>query len=110
MDEMAAASVYVMQLDKASYDANTQPMMSHINVGYGSDITIADMARTVAKVVGFTGTVSFDPSKPDGAPRKLMDSTRLRSLGWLATVELEAGLALACSDFCKNRVGSTATT
>ena len=99
VDDMAAASVHVMQLDAATYTAHTQPMQSHINVGFGSDVTIADMARTVAKVVGYQGAVTFDTSKPDGAPRKLMDSARLNSLGWQATVALEAGLALAYADF-----------
>ena len=88
-----------MQLDAATHTAHTQPMQSHINVGYGSDVTIADMARTVAKVVGYQGAVTFDSTKPDGAPRKLMDSARLNSLGWQAQVTLEDGLALAYADF-----------
>ena len=99
VDDMAAASVHVMNLDTATYTAHTQPMQSHINVGYGSDVTIADMARTVAKVVGYQGEVTFDTSKPDGAPRKLMDSARLNSLGWHAQVTLEDGLARAYADF-----------
>lgn len=99
VDDMAAASVHVMQLDAATYTTHTQPMQSHINVGYGSDVTIADMARTVAKVVGYQGAVTFDTTKPDGAPRKLMDSTRLNSLGWQAQVTLEDGLARAYADF-----------
>ena len=106
VDDMAAASVHVMQLDKEIYDVNTQPMLSHINVGYGSDITIADMARTVAKVVGYTGEVSFDITKPDGAPRKLMDSSRLRSLGWKAAINLETGLQYAYDDFVKKHIAS----
>ena len=99
VDDMAAASVHVMNLDTATYTAHTQPMQSHINVGYGSDVTIADMARTVAKVVGYQGAVTFDTTKPDGAPRKLMDSARLNSLGWQAQVTLEDGLARAYADF-----------
>ena len=99
VDDMASASVHVMNLDAATYTAHTQPMQSHINVGYGSDVTIADMARTVAKVVGYQGAVTFDTTKPDGAPRKLMDSTRLNSLGWQAQVTLEDGLARAYADF-----------
>jgi len=99
VDDMAAASVFVMNLPKAQYDQHTRPMQSHINVGYGSDISIADVAQTIARVVGYTGTISFDPTKPDGTPRKLMDSSRLNSMGWQAKVNLEQGLALAYQDF-----------
>ncbi|MDO9405016.1 MAG: GDP-L-fucose synthase [Polaromonas sp.] len=105
VDDMAAASVHVMQLDIATYKANTQPMLSHINVGYGTDVTIADMARTVAKVVGYQGDITFDTSKPDGAPRKLMDSTRLQSLGWGATFDLDTGLAHAYKEFQSYELG-----
>jgi GDP-L-fucose synthase len=101
VDDMAAASVHVMNLDKATYDANTQPMLSHINVGTGEDITIRQLAETMAKVIGYPGRIEFDPTKPDGAPRKLMDVSRLRDLGWQAKVELEQGLALAYADFQK---------
>jgi GDP-L-fucose synthase len=96
---MAEASVHVMELDRATYDANTQPMLSHINVGTGEDITIAELARLVAKVVGYQGAIEQDPSKPDGSPRKLMDVARLKSLGWKPRVALEQGLALAYRDF-----------
>jgi len=82
-----------------SYRANTQPMLSHINVGTGEDITIAELGRLVAKVVGYTGEIVQDTSKPDGAPRKLMDVSRLRALGWQPRVGLEEGLALAYRDF-----------
>jgi len=99
VDDMAAASVHVMNLPKSIYDQHTRPMQSHINVGYGSDITIAQLAQTVGQVVGYQGTIDFDASKPDGAPRKLMDSSRLKSLGWQAKVNLEQGLALAYQDF-----------
>jgi len=99
VDDMAAASVFVMNLPKAQYDQHTRPMQSHINVGYGSDISIADVAQTIARVVGYTGTISFDPTKPDGTPRKLMDSSRLNSMDWQAKVNLEQGLALAYQDF-----------
>jgi GDP-L-fucose synthase len=95
VDDMAAASIYVMNLDHATYAANTSPMCSHINVGYGSDVTIRQVAERVAKVVGYTGVVKFDSTKPDGTPRKLMDSGRLNSLGWKAAVELEAGISQA---------------
>lgn len=92
VDDMAAASVHVMELDQNTYQANTQPMLSHINVGTGEDCTIRDLAQTIAKVTGFKGQLSFDASKPDGAPRKLMDVSRLRALGWQATIGLEEGL------------------
>jgi GDP-L-fucose synthase len=99
VDDMAAASVFVMNLDKAIYDANTEPMCSHINVGYGSDISIHEAARAVAEVVGYQGSIAFDAAKPDGAPRKLMDSARLRKLGWTASTELKHGLRLAYADY-----------
>ena len=102
VDDMASASVHVMNLPKTTYDQHTSPMQSHINVGYGSDITIAALAQTVGQVVGYQGEVDFDTSKPDGAPRKLMDSRRLKSLGWQAKVSLQDGLTLAYQDFLKN--------
>jgi GDP-L-fucose synthase len=101
VDDMAAASVHVMNLPQTVYAQHTQPMLSHINVGYGSDITIADLARTIGHVVGYTGTIDFDPTKPDGTLRKLMDSQRLASLGWTAQVGLETGLTHAYADFLK---------
>jgi len=99
VDDMAAASVHVMNLPKPVYEQHTQPMLSHINVGYGSDVTIAEVARTIARVVGYQGQVTFDTSKPDGTPRKLMDSSRLHSLGWQAQVSLQDGLQKAYADF-----------
>ena len=101
VDDMAAASVHVMNLPKLSYDANTQPMQSLINVGYGQDITIAELAQAVGLAVGYQGRIEFDPGKPDGAPRKLMDSGRLNALGWHAKVSLRDGLALADQDFLR---------
>jgi len=95
VDDMAAASVFVMELDKATYDSQTEPMQGHINVGFGSDVTIKELAHAVAKATGYQGSISFDPSKPDGTPRKWMDSSRLNNLGWNAQVGLEQGLALA---------------
>jgi len=92
VDDMAAASIFVMQLDKTAYDAQTEPMQSHINVGFGSDVTIAELAAAIAKATGYEGKISFDTSKPDGAPRKWMDSGRLNHLGWKAQVQLEQGL------------------
>jgi GDP-L-fucose synthase len=99
VDDMAAASVHVMNLDKATYDQHTQPMLSHINVGCGYDITIKELAETIGKVIGYQGEITFDPSKPDGTPRKLMDSGRINALGWQAKVGLEQGVALAYKDF-----------
>lgn len=92
VDDMAAASIHVMNLDKQIYESNTSPMLSHINVGTGVDCTIRELVETVAKVTGFEGTISFDVTKPDGAPRKLMNVDRLKSLGWSATISLEDGL------------------
>jgi len=102
VDDMAAACVHVMNLPAAVYAQHTEPMLSHINVGCGYDVTIAQVAQTIAQVVGFTGQLTFDASKPDGAPRKWMDSSRLNSLGWQAQVGLERGLALAYQDFLKS--------
>lgn len=103
VDDMAAASVYVMELDKDIYSANTQPMLSHINVGTGVDCTIREMAETMAKVVGFEGKVVFDASKPDGTPRKLMNVSRLESLGWRYKVDLESGLSQTYQWFLANQ-------
>jgi len=100
VDDMAEASVFVMQLDKKTYDRQTQPMQSHINVGFGSDVTIKELAQAVAKATGYQGKISFDPSKPDGSPRKWMDSGRLNRLGWSAKTDLVRGLGLAYADFC----------
>lgn len=93
VNDMAAASVYVMNLKNETYQANTQPMLSHINVGTGVDCTIRELAETMQEVVGFKGDLVFDSSKPDGTPRKLMDVSRLRALGWQASISLEDGLA-----------------
>ena len=99
VDDMAAASVFVMQLDKSTYDSQTEPMQSHINVGFGSDVTIAQLANAVAAAVGYRGEIVFDPSKPDGTPRKWMDSQRLNDLGWMPQVGLEQGLMSAYQEF-----------
>ena len=98
VDDMAAAAIFVMDLDKTIYDSQTQPMQSHLNVGFGSDVTIADLAKAVGNAVGYRGKICFDVSKPDGAPRKLMNSTRLKDLGWQPKVDLAAGLAMAYTD------------
>lgn len=92
VDDMAAAGVFVMNLDDDTYRANTQPMLSHINVGTGVDCTIRELAETMARVTGFSGELVFDAGKPDGTPRKLLDVSRLRALGWQARVGLEEGL------------------
>lgn len=92
VDDMAAASVHVMELDQATYQAHTQPMLSHINVGTGVDCTIRELAETIAEVTGFQGRLVFDASKPDGTPRKLMDVSTLKALGWQASIGLREGL------------------
>ena len=102
VDDMAAASVFVMNLEKTIYDRHTEPMLSHINVGVGDDLTIAELANTIGKVIGYEGKIEFDKTKPDGTPRKLMDSTRLNNLGWQAKVKLEDGLNIAYQDFLTN--------
>lgn len=99
VDDMAVACLHVMNLDKAIYDQYTQPMLSHINVGSGCDISIREVAETIGKTVGYQGAIVFDEGKPDGAPRKLMDSSRLNALGWGAKISLEDGLVLAYQDF-----------
>jgi GDP-L-fucose synthase len=91
-----------MNLDKRIYDQHTAPMQSHINVGCGQDVSIAELATTIAQVIGYQGLIDFDPAKPDGSPRKLMDSGRINSLGWSARVELKTGLQQAYQDFVKN--------
>jgi len=103
VDDMADASIHVMNLDKSTYDENTEPMLSHINVGTGVDCTIRELVETVATVVGFEGEIKFDATKPDGAPRKLMNVERLKSLGWEYSVDLEKGLALAYQWFLGNQ-------
>ena len=102
VDDMAAASVHVMNLDKVVFAAHTTPMQSHINVGSGREVTIRELAETIARVVGYRGEIEFDPAKPDGSPRKLMECSRLNSLGWRPNVGLEEGLALAYHDFLIN--------
>ena len=99
VDDMAKASVFVMELAKEQYDQVTEPMQSHLNVGFGSDVTIAQLAQAVAKAVGYPGTIALDPTKPDGSPKKLMNSKRLNTLGWKAAVSLDDGLALAYAQF-----------
>lgn len=103
VDDMAKASVFVMELAKEQYKQVTNPMQSHLNVGYGSDITIYELAHAVSRATGYTGEIEFDPSKPDGAPRKWMNSDRLNRLGWRPEHHLEDGLGLAYLDFCSQQ-------
>ena len=106
VDDMAAASVFVMGLDKAIYDSQTQPMQSHINVGFGSDVTINELAHAVATAIGYQGVIRFDSSKPDGSPRKWMDSSKLNTLGWKPLVGLQEGLSNAYSDLLERLNGN----
>lgn len=99
VDDMAVASIHVMNLDDATFKANTKTGGHHINIGYGADVTIRELAIKIAKTVGFNGTIKFDASKPDGTMRKLMDSERLFATGWRPSVDLETGLAIAYDDF-----------
>ena len=101
--DMAEASVHIMEVGQETYAANTRPMLSHINVGCGEDLTIRDLAELIGKTVGYPGRIEFDPSKPDGTPRKLLDVSRLHSLGWRPRVSLEAGLGLTYRAFLLNR-------
>jgi GDP-L-fucose synthase len=102
VDDMARACLHVMALEKEAYVGCTLPMQSHLNVGSGSDVTIEELATLIKGVTGFPGNLAFDRSKPDGAPRKLTDSSRLHSLGWKPQINLSEGLASAYSDFCKH--------
>jgi len=99
VEDMAAASIHVMDLDQQAYEEITQEMCSHINVGYGSDVTIGELAAEIARTVGYQGKVSFDSSRPDGTMRKLMNSERLFATGWKPSVSLQQGLAIAYEDF-----------
>lgn len=101
VDDMADASLFVLNLDKSVYQANTEPMCSHINVGTGEDITIKKLAETINQVVGYEGNILFNPNKPDGSPRKLLDVTRLHKLGWTKSISLEQGLTSTYRWFVK---------
>jgi nucleoside-diphosphate-sugar epimerase len=101
VDDMAEASLFVLDLDKATYDANTSPMLSHINVGTGTDISILELAQLVASVTRYEGQILTDPSKPDGTLRKLMDVSRLENMGWRARIELAEGISQTYDWFCK---------
>lgn len=103
VDDMAAASIYVMELDSETLNQNVQPMLSHINVGTGIDCTIRELAETIARVVGFEGKITFDAEKPDGTPRKLLDVSRLQNLGWKYSIDLEEGLTRTYQWFLANQ-------
>lgn len=103
VDDMAAACLHVMALDAATHGAHTDPRCSHLNVGTGVDLTIAELARAVAEVVGYRGEIGFDPGKPDGTPRKLLDVSRLRRLGWEARIPLLEGLRQTYDWFIANQ-------
>jgi GDP-L-fucose synthase len=102
VEDMASASIYIMNLKKSIYDEYTKPLQSHINIGYDDDITIAELANLIAQTIGYDGDINFDSNKPDGAPRKLMDSSLLKNLGWQPQTSLQRGLQLAYDDFIKN--------
>jgi GDP-L-fucose synthase len=99
---MADACVHIMNLDRQVYEWHAPSMRSHINVGFGQDMTIAEVARSIAEAVGFFGEIVFDTSKPDGAPRKLLDSQRMRALGWAPKIAFREGLRIAYEDFLEN--------
>ena len=98
VDDMANASIFVMNLEKEIYDQHTQPMQSHINVGFGSDISIQELAHIISETVGYAGHITFDSSKPDGTPRKWMDSSKIQELGWHANTDLRQGLKIAYAE------------
>jgi GDP-L-fucose synthase len=102
VDDMAEASLFVLELDEKTYRANTKPMLSHINVGTGKDVTISEMAEIMKEVVGFKGRISFDTIKPDGAPRKLIEVSRLLNMGWKYSVDLEDGLTKTYNWYLEN--------
>lgn len=103
VDDMAEACVFVMNLDSMVYQSSTEPMLSHINVGSGKDLTIKELAFVIASVVGYKGKIVFDTSKPDGTPRKLMDVGRLNNMGWKSSIELAEGLETTYKWFLDNK-------
>ena len=103
IDDMSEAIIHVMNLDLAQYIEHTEDMMSHINIGFGDDVTIKELAKQLVKIVGYEGKIIFDLNKPDGVFRKLMDSSLIESLGWKASVSLEDGLTLTYNDYLKNK-------
>ena len=102
VDDMAEASLFIHNLDKAEYESNTEKMLSHVNIGAGKDITIRELSEIIKEVVGFDGLLKFDANMPDGSPRKLMDIQRLKDLGWQANTSLRNGIELSYTDFLKS--------
>lgn len=102
VDDMASACVFTMNLPEPAFQAQTEPMRSHLNIGFGSDISILELGEAIAKTCGFTGAIALDPTRPDGPMQKLMNSKRINQLGWMPKVSLEEGLTLAYEDFSKN--------
>ena len=102
VDDMASACVFTMNLPEPAFQAQTEPMRSHLNIGFGSDISILELGEAIAKTCGFTGAIALDPTRPDGPMQKLMNSKRINQLGWMPKVSLEEGLTLAYEDFLKN--------
>ena len=102
VDDLAQASLFILQLNKKIYQSNTSPMLSHINVGTGEEITIREVAQTMKDVVGFDGTFTFDTTKPDGSLRKLIDVSRLENIGWKHSVNLRDGLEITYEWYSKN--------
>lgn len=102
VDDMAAACVHVMNLDLDVYNKHVQPMCSHLNVGTGTDCTIRELAETISQVIGYEGDLVFDRTKPDGTPRKLLDVSKIKDLGWSAQIPLKAGLEDAYKDFSRH--------
>lgn len=105
VEDMAAGSLFVLDLDRDTYLANTEPMLSHINVGFGQDVTIGELAQLIAGVTGFRGRIGFDTSKPDGTMRKLMDVSRLEAMGWKARISLEDGIRQTYHWFLEHQAG-----
>lgn len=104
VDDLASACVHIMNLDRKTYLEHTQPMMSHVNIGYGEDLFISDLARLISDTVGYVGNIVFDSTKPDGTPKKLMDSSLIRSLGWAPKVTLREGLAITYRHYLEDDI------
>ena len=102
VDDMAEACLFIMNLEKQKYNQFTQATNSHINIGFGSDIKIKDLANIIANIIGYRGEIKFDSSKPDGTPKKLLDSSKINNLGWKPKISLEEGLRITCLDYEKN--------
>jgi GDP-L-fucose synthase len=104
VDDLASAVVHVMQLTKTKYAQYTLPMQNYINVGYGTDVTIEELTNIIAQVIGYSGRIIFDITKPDGVPQKLLDSSRINALGWHSKIDLKTGIKLAYQDFLKRSI------